>query len=290
MNPENYIKKSERLEKYSSKIILHFFRHAQRDFNKKTPDIKSPLSAEGKKQAIGKNEETNLLQSVAFGSASIRTQETAGLVMAGIDHTILDYENFDELKNKLNNELMVGSKIGVDSHLDIKTDDSTEYFKLLSKHSKEGDLLKFLVHESDTLAKKYNDKVTDTYSSLAKRMAEIIKKYLKIAPHWNKLVEDKGKSYIGSLERFFGTHQTMQESFLAKIIKKTKGVAERNKFIKSIQDVGFDYVAGFDIEILNTKDGQKIHILYKGNKENPFVFDEYITHGLLDEIIEEGEN
>ena len=40
---------------------------------------------------------------------------------------------------------------------------------------------------------------------------------------------------------FMGNHEVMSESFLAKVIEKTKGIDERNKFIESLKNVGFSF-------------------------------------------------
>ena len=80
------------------------------------------------------------------------------------------------------------------------------------------------------------------------------------------------------------------------MIEKTEGKEEKDNFVKLLDNKGFDYVEGFDLEILNTKDGPKIKIHYENKKglpapvgkEKPFTFDEYIKPELLDEIIKEG--
>lgn len=282
--------KSPEEKKYSSKIKLHFFRHGERE-PATGGDAESELTSEGKEQALQKSKgETNIEQSLAFGSLRKRAQQTAGLVMAGRNETITGHESFDELKNKLESELKIGKKIAIEERLDYQEDVSTDYYKFIKEHIENGDILKFLVEESDELAKKFNDEKTITYSRSARQIAEIIKKYLTIAPRWEELVSDKSKNYSDALERFMGTHQTIPESFLAKIIEKTSGVEERSKFIEILGNKGFDYVEGFDLEILNTKTGPQIHIIYKNerNKEKPFIFNQNISADLIDEIIKEG--
>ena len=103
-------------------------------------------------------------------------------------------------------------------------------------------------------------------------------------------MSDKTKNYSDTLERFMGTHQTVPESFLAKVIEKTRGVEERDRFIELLDKKGFDYTEGFDLKILNTTGGPKIHISYKNekDKENLYIFDQEISEDVIDEIISEG--
>ena len=283
-------------KEYSSKIELHFFRHGEKEKGEGISDEEIRLTPAGRIKAMAKIRPLTISQAVAFGSPRKRTQETAGFAMAGIQPEIIGEETLEELREKIEKDLKVGKKIGVEEKLDFPEDLTTEYHKLTQEHYRKGDLLKFLVEESDDLAKKYNDKKTYTYSRSARQIAELIKKYLKIAPRWNELAEDKSKKYGDTLERFMGTHQTIPESFLAKVIEKTEGKEEKDNFVKLLDNKGFDYVEGFDLEILNTKDGPKIKIHYENKKglpapvgkEKPFTFDEYIKPELLDEIIKEG--
>lgn len=277
--------------KYNSKIELHFFRHGESEPAVRGNDVERELTQEGKEQAIAKSKkDTKLEQALAFGSPRERAQQTAGFIMAGGNEAITGNESLDELRDKLESNLKIGKKMAIEERLDYSEDVSTEYYKLVWEHIRSGDILKFLVSESDKVAKELGDDKTPTYSKSARQIAEIIKKYLTISPRWNELVVDKTKNYSDTLERFMGTHQTVPESFLAKIIEKTKGVEERDKFIEMLGNKGFDYTEGFDLEILNTSIGPVIHIYYKRarDKEESYIFDQEVNIELIDEIINEG--
>lgn len=277
--------------KYSSKIELHFFRHGESEPAVEGNDEGRELTQKGKEQAIAKSkEDTKLEQAIAFGSPRERAQQTAGFIMAGENEVITGDESLDELKDKLESSLKIGKKIAIEERLDYSEDVSTEYYKQIWEHIRNGDILKFLVSESDKAAKELGDDKTLTYSKSARQIAEIIKKYLTISPRWNELVVDKTKNYSDTLERFMGTHQTVPESFLAKIIEKTKGVEERDKFIEILDNKGFDYTEGFDLEILSTSSGPAIRIYYKRtrDKEEPYIFDQEVNIELIDQIIDEG--
>lgn len=283
-NPET----KEREEAITSKIDLRFFRHAEKESDKNKSDEEIELTETGRRQAVEKSEDKDISQSVAFGSPRKRTQQTAGLVMGGQLDEIIGNESIEELKEKLNKELKVGGKIGIDERLDFNIDFSTDFGKRALEAVKNGEYLKFLVEESDTLAESFKDAATETYSGMAGRVAEIVKKYLAIAPRWDKLAQDEIKNYEDTLKRFLGTHQGIGESFLAKVIEKTKGKAERDVFVSALDNQGFDFAEGFDLEIETTdKNEQKIHILFKKEKDGQvmFEYDEVVPLEIIEGLI-----
>ncbi len=283
-NPEN----RENKEIITSKIDLRFFRHAEKESVKGKPDEEIELTDMGKKQAIEKSKDKDISQSVAFGSPRRRTQETAGFVMAGQLDEITGNENIKELKEKLDKELKVGSKIGVDKRLDFQGNFSTEFGKKAAEAFKGGQYLKFLVEQSDELADSFKDKEAETYGRMAGRVAEIVNKYMSIAPRWDALARDESKNYDDTLKRFFGTHQGIAESFLAKVIEKTKGTAERDAYVSALNNQGFDYVEGFDVEIQNFEaKNPDIHITFMKKKDEKtiFAFNEIVPKKIIDDIV-----
>ncbi|MBI3685440.1 N-formylglutamate amidohydrolase [Candidatus Azambacteria bacterium] len=286
------IQKSESHEEYTSKIELSFFRHGEKENNKSKSDLDIELTPVGKKQAKEKSDTKNMKQSVAFGSPRTRAQETAGFVMSGNQEGITGDESLEELREKVDKGLAKGSKIGVDRRLDFGIDFSSEFGVSALDHFKRGDYLKFLVEQSDRLAKESGDETSFTYSRGASNIASIIDKYIGIAKRWDKLVQDEQKEYSDTLERFFGTHQGVNESFLAKVIEKTKGAEERDKFVQALSNQGFDYTEGFEVDILNkNSDEFAIRIRYKKEVEDGdgkrlvFEFNEEIPHEVIKDII-----
>lgn len=158
--------------------------------------------------------------------------------------------------------------------MDFRIDYSGEYGKELIASEKRGEFLKFLVETSDVLAQKVSDVKSTTYSRAAASISEIVLKYLKIAPRFNELIRDGKNQYENTMDRFFGSHQGITESFLAKVIEKSNNKEERNKFVQALNNQGFDSTEGFDIEILNQvgKD-PKIRFSYKKEKEGKIVFE-----------------
>lgn len=84
MGPERPSEENkESKETITSKIVLQFFRHAEKELVEGKTDEEIELTDTGRKQAIEKSEDNNISQSVAFGSPRKRTQQTAGFVMGG---------------------------------------------------------------------------------------------------------------------------------------------------------------------------------------------------------------
>lgn len=284
------LKTLEQKPEFSSKIALRFFRHDEKEGDPLKNDHDIELSDTGREHAKTQARETNLSQSVAFGSPRLRTQETAGFVMAGDRDEITGKESFAELKAKIDSELGHGSKIKVDQRLNFALEADTGYVRKAEEAYKNGELVKFLVEESDELAKNVGDNESSTYSRMASSVASIIKKYFGIAPRWDDLANDESKQYEKTLERFFGTHQSIQESFLAKVIELTKGIEERDRFVRAIGNKGFNYTEGFEVDITkkNTSAEPTIHLTYKKEGSTPtenFVFDEEVSGSVLDQIV-----
>ena len=283
-------KNEERVKDYTSKIELVFIRHDEKENDKTKSNEEVRLTPAGKMRAKEKAEEDNIDQSMAFGSPIKRTQETSGLVMSGKLEEITGKETLEELKEKLDKDLPLksGSKIRVDNRLNIEVDSSSNYVKKAIEAIKSGKYLKFLVEESDQLAKEENDDKSSTYSKQAQAIASIVEKYYDIAPRFNELVQDKDKNYEDTMKRFLGSHQGVLESFLAKVIEKTKGVEERNKFMEVLNNQGFDYAERFEVDIKNKELGEPtIHLSYKKEKEGKtvFEFDEDLPKEIIDSLV-----
>src|SRR3989344_9312396 len=217
-NKEN----KEQIKDYTSKIELVFMRHDEKENDKTKSGEEVRLTLAGKMHAKEKAEQDDIRQLVAFGSPRKRTQETSGLVMSGKLEEITGKETLEELKEKLDKDLPLksGSKIRVDDRLNFETDFNSDYGKK-ALDAVNGKYLKFLVEDSDRLAKEENDDKSSTYSKQAQAIASIVEKYYNIAPRFNELAQDKDKNYEDTMKRFLGSHQGVLESFLAKVIEET---------------------------------------------------------------------
>ena len=284
----------ENQEQYTSKIELSFFRHGEKEKDDTKSDHEIPLTEIGRGQAIERSKAggaKNINQSGAYGSRRDRTRQTAIYVMAGQELNITGEESLEELEKKIEQINKEGTTIcpspaiKIDERLDFNFEG--EFGKMAYKRLEEHDYLRFLVEESDELAEELKDENASTYSKMASNIASIINKYLEIAPNWNKLAKDKDK-FSDALERFFCTHQGISESFLAKVIEKRKGVKDRDLFVQVLDNYGFDFAEGFNVEILSKDSGDPvIHISYKKEKEGELVFefDENVSLEIIENII-----
>lgn len=285
---EIYRHKIEKEPDYDSKIELHFLRHAETEPNYSGGDVSRLLTERGRLDARSKAEKENIEQSVSFGSPRARAQETAGFIMAGAEEDITGEESLEELKEKINKETKVGSRIAIDKRLDFPLSDDIEdpYIKELLSAANEGRFLKFIVEESDSLSEQLG-KEGVSYTALAASVADLIVKYAKLAPRWNELVQNESKEYKPELKRFLGTHQGIQESFLAKIIELTDGLEMRERFMEALDNQGFEYTEGFDCEILYKNGNSEIHIKFEKKEDedsNSFVFDKIVPIELIENI------
>lgn len=251
-----------------TEIVLHFFRHSEKESDKNKSDKEINLTFTGRKMAIeNSSPDTDIGQSVAFGSPKKRTQETALYHMLGIEDDVDGIDTFDELKEKVNQELKIGSKVGIDKNLDFPDIESSQYKQMVYDAFNDGSYISFLVHKSDKVGVMVGSG-TETYSFKAAQVAKIIQKYLSVLPRWETLLKDEKKKYEPQLERFLGTHQGIQECFLSKLLELTDGIDERDKFIKSLPSGnGFDYNEGMNVKILKDVNGSEyVQIEYKGEE------------------------
>ena len=130
------------------------------------------------------------------------------------------------------------------------------------------------------------DFINTTFTSQAAAVAEVIRKYVTVSQAWHGLVNDPAKKFDGPLERFMGTHQSVPESFIAKVIELTRGVEERDAFVAALGNAGFGFAEEADIEIVRKHADEPPVIRLRYSKEGkdgapPYRLDEEIPLGLL---------
>lgn len=273
-----------------AKIVLHFFRHDEKENGRSKSDTEIRLTEAGKFHAKSlASEETDLSQSVAFGSPRKRTQETAALQMAGVSADLTGIESLEELKEKLDKDLGYGTKVHYDDRLDFTLPPPGPYLDEMVSAFKANKLLKYIVEESDGRAEELGlEDTVLTCSTQASKIAQIIQKYFRILPRWQNLIEDKEKAYKPIMERFLGSHQSTSESFLAKLIEKVKGREESDKFVSALDGKGFDFSEGFKAEVMNNEAQEEVvRITFKKEKDGNvvFEFDEVISREIIESLI-----
>jgi hypothetical protein len=279
----------EKMER-ESKIVLHFLRHGKK--GKGEDDYRIRLTPDGRKEAADKAEKVNLNQAMAFGSPRERAQETATLVMTGTEDEITGDETFEELKGKVNKKIGYGSKVLGDKRLDFTVDDKTPLGAEEMGAYTAGHYLEFVVQNSDRRAKGLGDQTNSTYSRMAGGIAEIVDKYIKVADRWHELVNDEKKQYEEMMERFLGSHGGVTESFLLKVVEKTKGAEERDRLLAVIGNQ-FDFLEGFDVEVVKGKKDEKPSVKVKYEKKDTrggelYKIEEVVPIEVIEEIIREG--
>lgn len=256
----------EKLEKEppKSKVILYFFRHGKKQ--EKQPgqsDYDVLLTTEGAKQAYEKGKEIKPQKEVAIaiGSPRKRAQETATRILFAEDFP--PDVSFEEMRKKIQEELDQEYRLGPGRVKKIIAEPRLDFtpYEELSKAVKEKRAVKFLVEESDDLILKRKDENATCFTRTAGNVAEIVKKYLTIASAFEKIVKEKPEKYAtfgNQLERYLGTHQTVGECFLAKVIEKIKGKEALKEWVEKNQS-GFKETEEFSLEIIG---GEKILLHY----------------------------
>lgn len=280
-------------EDFSTKIELYFFRHDDKGNADGRTDQEVQISEKGRKHAASFSTDDQIEQSVVFGSPRIRTKETAILHMAGKMFTEEEFQEGNYAFEKLIEKIGM-NKIATDKRLDFFTGNNNKFNEDVKLAFSQGSYLKFLVERSDEFAKEIGDNNVGSYSRVAAGIAEIVKKYVAIAPKFEKLVSEKPEEYGNVMKRFMGTHQTPSECFLAKVVEKIDGIESRDEFVRALNNQGFDLSEGFECDVITNKDGKIfLHIKFEKpatEEKGGFVFDKNINPSILDEIISDLEN
>jgi hypothetical protein len=284
--PEQSHLENEPKEKAKTKIILEFFRHGEKEKADK-PENQIRLTEKGRVMATtrGKDIKPQPKVAIAFASPRERAQETAGRVILANTRRIADNMTLEEMENLISNELKAGKKIVSDNRLDFQQDRNSPYGQRHLAEFKAGRIMDFMVNESDGLAQEMHDPVAFSHSRIAANIAEILQKYLKIGNNFEKIVEknpDKYSEYGNQLERYFGTHQTVGESFIAKLLENTQGTEARDRYLKEVGSSGVAELQGFQVEIIN-EGGKQTATIHAKTPEKQW--DIPIDGNILEQII-----
>ena len=269
-------------------IHLEFFRHDDKaKAAEGQPDTTVRLTEKGRKHAseVGKEKNPNPEVAVAFGSSRERSVETAMRQMLADQPEIGEDTTLEDIKELVAGSVKVGRKDMVDERLNFVWEGQ---FKdaAMDHYVNKKDYLLFAVEESDDLVRKLKDHSSTSYSRQAAGIAEIVRRYLEILPNFQRLVADNPDKYLkfqNELQRFLGSHATVTESFLMKVIEKTKGRDDVMKFIESLPDKnGFGFSEGFSLDLVGDETGTDIVLKYKDQQWE-------LTPELIDEIIKDKE-
>jgi len=169
-----------------------------------------------------------------------------------------------------------------------------EYKAAVMEASKNKSLLKFMVEKSDQMAEAVGDTESSTYSRAAANIAEVLKKYVRIAGKFDQLAQDPAKQYDKVMERFLGSHASIVDSFLCKAVEKIKGTRERDKLVAALgEGEGFKTAEGYEVSIdsLSGQDQPRVRLKFSRENDDPeksYELDEEVPLEVLDDIIKEG--
>jgi len=284
--PEQSYLEHEPSEKTKTRIILEFLRHGEKEKADK-PENEIRLTEKGRQKATARGKEIKPQTEAAVGFASLRkrAQETAGRVTLAASESITDTTTLEEMEDLISQELKVGKKIVGDNRLDFQQDRTSPYGQKHLAAFKAGRIMDFMVNESDNLAKELQDPEAFSYSRIAANIAEILKKYLRVGNNFERIIEknpDKYSAYSNQLERYFGTHQTVGESFIAKLLEDTQGTQARDQYLKEVGGSGVAELQGFQVEIVNENGKQTATIHAKTSEKQ---WDIPIDEKTLEQII-----
>lgn len=278
--------------KNSTRVVLQMFRHNDKEKDPNKTDQQILLSKPGLIDAKSRGKDKKITYSIATGTDRARAQQTAIGHMAGAIPRLQDAETLEELKAVIDGARPFGTKIRVDNRLNFVLDKKSPFGVEAYRRYDMKEYLKFMVEDSDRLAKELGDTTSSTYSRQAKNVAEIVLKYVKIAKNFDAIYRktEESERETNELKRFFGSHQAVLESFLLKLIDRVKGTGERDRLVRALGNNGFDFSEGFEIDITTENVGEepKMHIRYikpaKGENEE-FIFDEDIPIEFVNELV-----
>lgn len=228
-----------------------------------------------------------------YETSRVRSVETALRQLLTNRGEILSSDSLEDIKAKIaqyfeKEKLLKARKHLVDDRLNFNWDGTKEFKEIANSHFKgdSKDALEFLYKESDELVKRLGDKTSASFSRVAGNIAELVQKYLGILPTWQKIISEKPDKYAkygNELQRFLGSHGTVTECFLMKVMEKIEGSQAVEEFLNSLPNKnGFDYSEGFSVVLSIPKESKEpvIQIRYK---------DKYweITLELIESIIED---
>jgi len=256
----------------TSKVILEFFRHGKKEKDPNKTNEELLLTEEGRAQAVEKGQELNPQAevSLAWGSPRARSRETAALTMLvneGVDPNASLPEIEEAIDKELNKNGGNRNKIIEDSRLDFNFTGPGIGKWSMDLYMGDKPFLPTYVKESDKRALETNDKQNDTYTRKAGDIAEIVLRYIKVGNNFNQIVSktDKYEESGNQLERYLGTHGTVVEPLVAKILEKVKGEKARDEFAEAIVK-DFPETKGMRVEITNNGSEQEIIVSYEGKE------------------------
>ena len=220
---------------------------------------------------------------LVYGSPRQRAQETALRQLLANEAVVTDESTLEELKESVKKALPFGNKLVISDQLDYMAKNPDPAFtEAYNSNYQKGQLLSFMLNESDNLVKEKMDANDYSYSRIAGNIASIVKRYTGIMPTWERIYDKKQFGDANEMQRFVGTHQGIPEIFLIKVIEKTEGKKAAEEFIEQLPDKnGGGFSEGISATIRMEQSKPEVALRY-GDKE--FVIGEDILDSILADV------
>lgn len=275
MNKEQMLHTNESREDDSLKILIHLMRHGDRakhGFCDDTEDYPIELTEGGREQAMAKSHSSDIQYAVGVASPRERTRQTAALALAGKEWPMVDF----------------GKKLVNDELLNMPfTKMSKEHVAIQNAYTK-GFYMRYLTQMHDN---KQANEVT-IYDKQARNIAKFLLRYIQGVVLLNALAERHEKRGV-TLRRYAATHGGILESFLAEYLDRTEGREARDAFINMFPN-GFDYVQGFDVEIIHQRGAQEPEMYIQAHIKGPtgevFSFNKAVSMKTIRDMAKESQN
>lgn len=295
MHPLEY---NEAVSEASPSLRLYFFRHDEKGNNTDGTDegdYRVALTEAGRlnAQQVGRDKAGHGAPRLAFGSPRDRSLETA-LLHAYPD--IAEAAVLEDIKKKIRDVLPNVLRLPERAQKPTsKVQNWTQIENLNFNFGATGgpmrelydqhylrdkDLLHYIYNDSDADLLRTGDHSAASYSLYAAGVAKEVLRATKVLGHMVRHDPER-KGLLQN--RFYGSHQSVTECFLLKVLEKTQGKEAAIAFLGTLKGKqGFEFSEGFSIDI-RQEDGIPIYTLTF--REQQVSFSQERVH----EIIDEGE-
>ncbi|GEM_PF-2742669 len=284
----------EKHEMPAPSIHLQFFRHDERepgppDGTEGNNRIRLTAAARARVEQIGRGETTHPEMTLVYGSLRDRSVETAYHRLLGAAGVPAEDLSLEEMREMMDRKLKGPKKEIITEALNFMWEGSEE-FREAARHRFDDtqDALVFLFEESDALVARVHDEQSGSYSRKAADIAELVKKYVKMLPIWQRIAMAHPEKYARfghEIKRLLGSHGTVTECFLLKVIEVTQGREAARAWLKAFPNKnGFKLSEGYDVFIKpsSPKDDPEAEIVVRFGTQEWRMSEEQ-----LDQIIQE---
>lgn len=275
-------RESQEKELPKASIRLEFFRHDEKDRKEgeKYHPVQGGVSLKGRENAqkIGAEKKPVPEVGIIYGSPRKRSTESGYHQLFARKDEVVPDMTMQDIERLLEDSL--GFRKGQRKHMETDLLDfywEGEFKDEANKWYEAKKLMEFMLHKSDDLAREKKDTASTTYSRSAANVARLVDRFVRAYPTVKSIirrdserdVEKRQYEKFGNeLQRFLSSHGSVIESFLLKVIEKTKGREAAEKSVGTlIANKGFSPSEGFSLRIEEGDDDMAIIIITCKDRE-----------------------